>query len=337
MKSNRPQDDEYLRTWMEYYIKEEHMDNPPSRHSDTTINKGSNVWISIKNASRDYMKNKSPQQENVFISSDELDVINTRFGVYQAGSINNNVKTFSSKLLCQGYDTMKKFSLTTGSSSFFIKRGSIDTFGALTGNMLSSVCRQYNSDSMSDGTISRYVFITTSVHKTSNDIPSEILSVQPNIVHVLIVLRISYFHYPIPTAEPISNLKPRVVVGIKESDIEQDGLIISAYNAIRRVIEVEYQKSLQRDAKGQPIYTPLQRAFQRKSSNKLARLAGLCQALSYTIRLCSGCINIVRFGDGLYLKEYIDDEQINWLIKFHDNCWCYYVLSIIIMFVQKTN
>ncbi|CAF1433477.1 unnamed protein product [Adineta steineri] len=178
---------------------------------------------------------------------------------------------------------------------FFIKRGSINTFGASTGNMLSSVCRQYNSDSMSDGTIIRYLFITTSVHKTSNDIPSVILSIQPNIVHVLIVLRISYFHYPIPTAEPISNLKPH-------------GSIISAYNAIRRVVEAEYQKSLQRDAKGRPIYTPLQRAFQRKSSNKLARLAGLCQALSYAIRLCSECINIVRFGDGLYLKEYIDDE-----------------------------
>ncbi|CAF1452039.1 unnamed protein product [Adineta steineri] len=190
---------------------------------------------------------------------------------------------------------------------------------------------------MSDGTISRYLFNTTSVDKTSNDIPSKILSVQPNIVHVLIVLRISYFHYLIPTAEPISNLKPRVDVGIKETDIEQDGSIISAYNAIRRIIEAEYQKSLQRDANRRPIYTPLQRAFQRKSNNKLARLAGLCQALSYTIRLCSECINIVRFGDGLYLKEYIDDEQINWLIKLHDNCWCYYVLNIIIMFVQKTN
>ncbi|CAF1507911.1 unnamed protein product [Adineta steineri] len=280
-----------------------------------------------------YCGNDRTKRENGFISSDELDVINTRFGVYQVGSIDNDIKTIGSKLLCQSYDIMKKFSRTTGSSSFFIKRGSINIFGASTGNMLSSVCRQYNSDSMSDGTISRYLFITTSVHKTSNDIPSEILSIQPNIVHVLIVLRIlaqykpifvfgehqspinlpklskfSYFHYPISTTEPISNLKPRVVVGIKETDIEQDGSIISAYNAIRRVTEAAYQKSLQRDAKGRPIYTLLQRAFQRKNSNKLARLAGLCQALSYAIRLCSECINIVRFGDGLYLKEYIDDE-----------------------------
>jgi hypothetical protein len=124
---------------------------------------------------------------------------------------------------------------------------------------------------------------------------------------------------PIPPTEPISNLKPRVVVDIIEADIEQDGSTISAYNAIRRVIDAEHQKSLQCDAKGKPIYTPLQRAFQRKSSNKLARLAGLCQAISYAIQLCSECINIVRFGDGLYLKEYTDDEQINWLMRFHDN------------------
>ncbi|CAF1344855.1 unnamed protein product [Rotaria sordida] len=292
------------------------------------------------------------KRENVFISSDELDVINTRFGVYLAGSKDNDMKTFGSKLLCQGYDTIKNVSRTTGSSSFFIERGSINIFGASTGNMLSSICQQYNGDIMSDGTISRYLFITTSIQKTSNNLPSEILSVQPNIVHILIVLRLlgqykPIFVFgphqspmnlpkliivppdieearknilnPIPTTEPISNLKPSVVVDIKEADVEQDGSIISAYNAIRRVIEAEHQKSLQRDAKGKPIYTPLQRAFQRKSSNKLARLAGLCQAMSYAIRLCSECINIVRFRDGLYLKEYIDDEQINWLMKFHDN------------------
>jgi hypothetical protein len=124
---------------------------------------------------------------------------------------------------------------------------------------------------------------------------------------------------PIAPTEPISNLKPSVVVDIKEPDVEQDGSIISAYNAIRRIIDVEDKKSLQCDAKGKPIYTPLQRAFQRKSSNKLARLAGLCQAMSYSIRLCFKCINIVRFGDGLYLKEYSDNEQINWLKEFHGN------------------
>ncbi|CAF1517353.1 unnamed protein product [Adineta ricciae] len=291
------------------------------------------------------------KRENVFISSDELDVINTRFGVYQAGSTDNDMKTFGSKLLCQGYDVMKNVSRTTGSSSYFVKRGSINIFGASTGSMLSSVCRQYNTNVQSDGTISRYLFITTSVYKTSNDLPSEILSVQPNIVHVLIVLRLLAEHKPmfvfaqhqspisspqpiivppdieearkdvvnpIPTTEPISNIKPSVIVGVKEVDVEQDGSVISPYNAVRRIIEAEHQKSLQCDTKGNPIYTPLQRAFQRKSSNKLARLAGLCQAMSYAIQLCFECINIVRFGDGLYLKEYIDDEQTSWLMKFHD-------------------
>ncbi|CAF1548510.1 unnamed protein product, partial [Rotaria sordida] len=71
---------------------------------------------------------------------------------------------------------------------------------------------------------------------------------------------------PISPTEPISNLKPKVIVNIKEADKEQDGSIISAYNAIRRVMEAEHQKSLQCDAKGSPVYTPLQRAFQRKST-----------------------------------------------------------------------
>jgi hypothetical protein len=111
--------------------------------------------------------------------------------------MDNDMKTFGSKLLCQGYDTMKNVSRATGYSSFFIERGSINIFGASTGNMLSSVCRQFNSDTMSDGTISRYLFITTSVHKTLNDMPSEILSIQPNIVHVLIVLRLLAQYKPI--------------------------------------------------------------------------------------------------------------------------------------------
>ncbi|CAM4830210.1 unnamed protein product [Rotaria magnacalcarata] len=233
----------------------------------TTIN------LIVNNETELSLFQRLSKRENVFISSDELDVINTRFGVYMAG-----------------YDIMKNVSRTTGSSSFFIERGSINIFGASTGNMLSSVCRQYNSDIMSDVIV-----------------PPDIEEARKNILN------------PIPTTEPISNLKPSVVVDIKEDDMEQDGSIISAYNAIRRVIEAEHEKSLQRDVKRKPIYTPLQRAFQRKSSNKLARLAGLCQAMSYAIRLCSECINTVRFGDGLYLKEYIDDEQINWLVKFHDN------------------
>ncbi|CAF1449530.1 unnamed protein product [Adineta ricciae] len=124
---------------------------------------------------------------------------------------------------------------------------------------------------------------------------------------------------PIPATEPISNLKPNVIVDIKQADIELDGSIISPFNAMRRIINAEDNKSTQLNTNGKPTFTPLQRAFQRKSSNKLARLAALCEAISYAIKLCSECINIVRFGDGLYLKEHIDDVQINWLMKFHDN------------------
>lgn len=124
-------------------------------------------------------------------------MINARFGVYLAGSIDNDLKTVASRLLCQCYDTIRNASRTTGSSSFFIQRGSINIFGASTGNMLSSTCRQYNSNSMSDGTISRYLFVTASAHKTCNNIPTQILSVQPNIVHILIVARLLALHKPI--------------------------------------------------------------------------------------------------------------------------------------------
>jgi hypothetical protein len=47
-------------------------------------------------------------------------------------------------------------------------------------------------------------------------------------------------------------------------------------------------------------------------------MAGVCQAIAYAIRLCSECINIVRFSDGLFLKEMIDNEQLGWLVQFRD-------------------
>lgn len=123
---------------------------------------------------------------------------------------------------------------------------------------------------------------------------------------------------PIPLTEKMSVLKPNIILSMKKADEEQDGSMLSPYNAIRRIIDSEYQKSLQITMNGDPVYTPLQRAFQRKSSNKLARLAGLCQTISYAIQLCTKCINMIRFGDGLYLKEYIDNEQLTWLQKFHN-------------------
>lgn len=117
--------------------------------------------------------------------------------MYLAGIVDNDTKTVGSKLLCQGYDIIKDSTRTTGSSSFYIERGSLNIFGASTGNMLASTCRQYNSEISSDGTISRYLFVTTSGHKTSNELPDEILSVQPNIVHILIAVRLLAQYKPI--------------------------------------------------------------------------------------------------------------------------------------------
>jgi len=123
--------------------------------------------------------------------------MNIRFGVYLAGSMDNDVKTNGSRLLCQGYDVVRNLSRTTSSTSFHIERGLINIFGASTGNMLSSVFRQYRSAAMSDGTVSRFIYIGASAHKTVTSLPAQILSVQPNIVHILAVIRILAEYKPI--------------------------------------------------------------------------------------------------------------------------------------------
>ena len=113
-------------------------------------------------------------------------------------------------------------------------------------------------------------------------------------------------------------LKPTAIVPVKEGDREPDGAMLSARDAARRVIDAYHAKSLQTDLHGNAKYNPLQRAFYRKSSNKFVRMAGVCHAIAYAIRLCSECINIVRFGDGLFLKETVDNEQMLWLAQFRD-------------------
>ncbi|CAF4270628.1 unnamed protein product [Rotaria magnacalcarata] len=112
-------------------------------------------------------------------------------------------------------------------------------------------------------------------------------------------------------------MRPSVTVPIKHFDYEVDGKILSSYDAVRRVMDSEHHKSLCTDTNGNPCYTPLQRAFQRKSGNKLTRMARICQVLLYVIQLYTECINLVRFGNGLFLKEYVDDEQLHWLSKFY--------------------
>lgn len=124
--------------------------------------------------------------------------------------------------------------------------------------------------------------------------------------------------HPIPVTETMTVLKPTSIAPIKETDREPDGAIVSARDAARRVIDTYHAKSLQTDLHGNAKYNPLQRAFYRKSSNKFVRMAGVCHAISYAIRLSSECINIVRFGDGLFLKETVDNEQMIWLAQFRD-------------------
>jgi hypothetical protein len=78
-------------------------------------------------------------KENVFIFSNELDIMNVRFGVYLGGTTDNDQKTIGSRLLCQAYDVIRNVKRTNGSTSYLIERGSINIFGASTGNLLSSV------------------------------------------------------------------------------------------------------------------------------------------------------------------------------------------------------
>ena len=64
---------------------------------------------------------------------------------------------------------------------------------------------------------------------------------------------------------------------------------------------------------------PFRKHFTGKSSNKFV---GIGQRLSHdcicNIRICSECINIARFGDGLFLKETTNNEQMIWFVQFRD-------------------
>ncbi|CAF4574724.1 unnamed protein product [Rotaria socialis] len=310
-----------------------------------------NIDLIVNNDTELSLFQKLSKRENVFIFSDELDVINIRFGVYLGGSMDNDVKTIGSRLLCQGYDVIKDLSRTTGSTSFYIDRGSINIFGASTGNMLSTVYRQYRNSLMSDGTVSRFIYIATSAHKPV-DPPGEILSPQPNMVHILIIIRLLGEYKPIfvfgdyekepevpntvtipndiqqlirdndnsisPT-ENIKELKPSVVIPYEESDREIDGSLLSPRIALKRTMDYYHNKSLQTDQQGSSIYTPLQRAFYRKSGIKLARISALCYAISYAIKICYESIHLIRFGDGLFVKDRIDIQQYNRLFLFYDH------------------
>lgn len=134
--------------------------------------------------------------------------MNIRFGVYLGSSTEHDLKAIGSRLLCQGYDVIRNISRTTSSTAFHIRRGSINIFGASTGNMLSSVYRQYHNSTMSDGTVSRFMYIGVSAHKSITEAPTEVLSFQPNMIHVLMVIRL------------IAEYKPIFVFGQYENECE---------------------------------------------------------------------------------------------------------------------
>lgn len=113
-------------------------------------------------------------------------------------------------------------------------------------------------------------------------------------------------------------MKPTIVIPYEEADRETDGSLLSPRGAIRRAINYYHNRSLKTDQQGNSIYTPLQRAFDRKSGTKLARIAGLCCAISFAIQICYDAIQLIRFGDGLFIKENIDEQQYHRLTFFFD-------------------
>ena len=122
---------------------------------------------------------------------------------------------------------------------------------------------------------------------------------------------------PISVFETITVFKPIAIVSSEETDRENDGSLLSPRDAIRRTMDYYHNRSLKTDQQGNSIYTPLQRAFDRKSGNKLARMGGLCCTTSFAIEIYYNLMNFIRFGDGLCVKEHIDNEQYNRLFLFH--------------------
>jgi hypothetical protein len=221
---------------------------------------------------------------------------------YLGSAIDNDQKTIGSRLLCQGYDVMKNMKRTTGSTSYLIERGSINIFGASTGNMLSLVYRQYKNTLMSDGTVSQFIYIGSSAHKPLMNPSGDILSIQPNmtqykpisvygeyenereisttgfLMKTLLLMINALFLVIVPdgikeliqddsstsVVEHITVFKPCVIVQYEEHDRESDGSLLSPRAAITRTIDFYHEKSLKADQQGNSIYTPLQHAFYRK-------------------------------------------------------------------------
>ncbi|CAF4911251.1 unnamed protein product, partial [Rotaria socialis] len=115
---------------------------------------------------------------------------------------------------------------------------------------------------MSDGTMNHYMYIGASARKPLNIAQTEILSAQPDIVHILIVVRLLEEYRPIfvfgqhveehettilviipldieearrniidpiPTTEIMLLMKPSLIVPVKDIDHEADGTILYAH------------------------------------------------------------------------------------------------------------
>jgi hypothetical protein len=119
--------------------------------------------------------------------------------------------------------------------------------------------------------------------------------------------------------ENINELKPSVIISYEDGDREVDGSLLSPRVALKRTMDYYDKLSLKTDQQGNAIYTPLQRAFYRKSAAKLARIGALCYVISFAIKICYESIHLIRFGDGLFVKDVIDNAQYNRLFLFYEH------------------
>lgn len=120
----------------------------------------------------------------MFVISDEIDLFNSKFGVYGL----NEEKTMSGvKLLCQGFDGIKEETRATGSTSVTIKKGTISLLGASTGDKLWSNTLKFSQNYGSDGLAVRFTFHVLPMLPLIEP-PMDFFIYFPNLVHLFIVI-----------------------------------------------------------------------------------------------------------------------------------------------------
>ncbi|CAF1325908.1 unnamed protein product [Adineta steineri] len=87
----------------------------------------------VENDTKLGLTKKLAARENVYVLSDDIDMFNNSFGIYE---VSDEKSIAGAKLFCQGFDGIYGDAHETGSSIFNIKRGTIRLLGTSTGDKL---------------------------------------------------------------------------------------------------------------------------------------------------------------------------------------------------------